>query len=90
MRAYYGRMRLWLRDSERKPDPVPAQTDDRTAIVVGLALWVVAFAVVGGITVSGGALLDPDAATTTLWTCAVGITLGLIGLAYTHRLHKRR
>jgi hypothetical protein len=83
-------MRLWLRDSERKPDPVPAETDDRKAILVGLALWVVALIVVVVVTMSGSGFIAPDAAPATLWTCAVGITLGLIGLAYTHRLHKRR
>ena len=83
-------MRLWLRDSERKPDPVPATTDDRLAIVVGLVLWVVALVAVLIVTATRPELLAPDAATTTLWTCGVGIALGLIGLAYSHRLRNRK
>ena len=29
-------MRLWLKDSERRPDPAPVETDDRKAMLVGL------------------------------------------------------
>ena len=32
-------MRLWLRDDERRPDPVPVKTDDRRAVLVGLMEW---------------------------------------------------
>jgi hypothetical protein len=35
-------MRLWLRDSERLPDPPPMKTDDRAALGVGTVLWVIA------------------------------------------------
>jgi hypothetical protein len=71
-------MRLWLRDSERRPDPVPAQTDDRKAVLVGLGLWVVGFVVVL-------IFLRPLAASGDgwwLWTIVVGLVLGLVGLAY--------
>jgi hypothetical protein len=82
-------MRLWLRDSERKPDPVPVETDDRKAILVGLGLWVLGSIVVVIVIMTNPALLAPDAATTTLWTCAIGIALGVVGLAYTHHRHTR-
>jgi hypothetical protein len=71
-------MRLWLKDSERRPDPAPVKTDDRKAVLVGLALWVVALVVI--LIVARDAVLAG--------TCAVGIALGLIGLAYTQ--HRRR
>jgi len=67
-------MRLWLNDSERKPDPVPVKTDDRTAVLAGLALWVVGFTV----------LLIVQPRPELLYTCATGVVLGLIGLIYTH------
>jgi len=67
-------MKLWLKDSERKPDPVPVKTDDRKAVLTGLALWVVAFVV----------LLIVQPSPELVWTCATGVVLGLIGLIYTH------
>ncbi|MES2094528.1 MAG: DUF2530 domain-containing protein [Actinomycetota bacterium] len=71
-------MRLFLKDSERRPDPVPVKTDDRRPILVGLAAWVVAVVVVlvffAPFTDSGNRWL--------LWTGAVGIGLGLAGLVY--------
>ena len=69
-------MRLWLRDDERRPDPVPVKTDDRRAVIVGLALWVVALVVVlivGEPVVASG---------TWLWTIVVGLVLGVLGLGY--------
>lgn len=72
-------MRLWLKDSERRPDPAPVKTDDRKAMLVGTALWLVALAVLllflRPILDSGNLWL--------LWTCAAGLALGLLGLLYT-------
>ena len=76
--------KLWLKDSERRPDPVPVATDDRKAVFVGTALWVVALIVALFVPVADG--LKPYILT----TCATGIALGLVGLAYTHRRHLRR
>ena len=71
-------MRLFLRDSERRPDPVPVKTDDRRPILVGLAAWVIATIIVllflTPLSRPGNGWL--------LWTCVVGIVLGLAGLVY--------
>ncbi|TXK19367.1 DUF2530 domain-containing protein [Homoserinibacter sp. GY 40078] len=79
-------MRFWLRDDERRPDPEPVPTDDRTAILVGLALWVVGFAV---LLAFAGTLVE-SGRVSWLWTCLVGIGLGLVVLVYTHRVRRRR
>ncbi len=71
-------MRVFLRDSERRPDPVPVKTDDRKPILIGLAVWVIATIVVvlffAPMSDSGNSGLLP--------TCVVGIVLGLAGLVY--------
>lgn len=76
-------MRLWLKDSERRTDPAPVTTDDRKAMLVGVSLWLVALVVLL-------VMLAPLVASGNrwwLWTCVVGIALGLIGIIYTHRRH---
>lgn len=69
-------MRLWLRDSERKPDPQPVATDDRKAVSVGLALWVIALIAliifIGPLGRAGNLWF--------LWTACTGVGLGIIGL----------
>jgi cobalamin synthase len=79
-------MRLWLKDSERLPDPTPVVTDDRKAILVGLVGWILGLA-----TVLMLALFSPTPTTmAVVWTCAVGIILGGAGLLYTHRRRRTR
>lgn len=78
---YADRMRLWLKDSERRPDPVPVKTDDRKAILVGLVLWLVALA---GLLL----FLAPTLASGHgwwLWTVLIGLALGLVLLVFAHR-----
>jgi len=72
-------MRFVLKDSERRPDPVPVVTDDRKAVLVGLVAWAVALVVV--LIVAPGGLV--------LWTCVVGLALGVLGLVYTQLRHSR-
>lgn len=71
-------MRLWLRDSERRPDPVAVKTDDRRAVLVGLALWLIALVVV---LVFYRQIVVPGK-DWRLWTVVVGLGLGLVGLVY--------
>ena len=73
-------MRLWLKDSERRPDPAPVATDDRKAVLVGIALWIVGLAAVLVFLVPVTAAGD----SWWLWACVAGLALGLIGLLYTH------
>lgn len=71
-------MRLWLKDSERLPDPAPIATDDRAAIIVGTALWLVALIVV----------LIVGANQWWMLVTAIGVSLGLLGLVY-NRFRRR-
>lgn len=72
-------MRLWLKDSERKPDPTPVATDDRKVVLVGLVMWVLALV---GLLIFLQPLLAAGRGFW-LWTVVVGIALGLAGLVYT-------
>lgn len=74
-------MRLWLKDSERRPDPQIRTTDDRKAVMVGLVGWLAALIAL---------LLFRDQVVQAgngwwLFTCAIGIALGLLGLVYLGR-----
>lgn len=73
-------VRLWLKDSERRPDPAPVKTDDRKAMLVGIALWLVALVIVLAFALP----LAQQNNGAVLWTCIAGLALGLIGLVYTH------
>lgn len=75
-------MRLYVKDSERKADPEPLETKPRTAILVGLGIWV---ALLGFFLVVPSAV--PVARPWWPWTCVVGIILGLFAL---FRFRKRR
>ena len=74
-------MRLWLKDSERRPDPAPVQTDERTPILIGSIAWAVALVIV----LIAREQLAGAGHTWILWTCVVGLALGLIGLVYAAR-----
>ena len=77
-------MRLWLKDSERRPDPAPTRTDDRIPLVVGTVAWLVALGAVLLIPELPDALGGPHA----VWTCLIGVALGIIGFGYV--AYKRR
>jgi FtsH-binding integral membrane protein len=74
-------MRLFIKDSERRPDPAPVKTDDRKVILVGLVLWILALA---GMLVFLPALQE-SGLVWLLWTVVVGLGLGLVLLVYTTR-----
>ena len=73
-------MRLWITEAERRPTPEPMRTDDRKAVLVGLAAWIVAL---GGLLLFLPALLSTDNGWW-LWTVLVGLGIGLVLLVYVH------
>lgn len=79
-------MRLWVKEEDRRPNPDPVRTDDRAAIVAGLALWAIAAVVLlifmKPLLASGHGWW--------LWTCIGGIGIGFGGLVYTHRREQRQ
>lgn len=79
-------MRLWLKDSERRPDPVPVPTDDRKPMLVGLVAW--AFALIAVLVF--GPTLAPHNSDVWMWTCIAGLALGALGLVCTHGRRNRR
>jgi len=79
-------MRLWLPESERRPDPAPARADARKAVLAGTALWLVALVV---------CLLLRDALASSglgwlIWACAVGVLLGVVALVVVQAIRRRR
>jgi hypothetical protein len=74
-------VRLILKDSERRPDPAPVKTDDRKAMLVGVVLWLIAL----GVALIVVPPLADVRAELVIWTCVIGIALGLILLIYTQR-----
>lgn len=78
-------MRLWLKDSERRPDPAPVKTDDRKAFLVGLILWALGLGVVLVLLPT----LTADGHGWWLWTCVAGLVLGAAGIVYTHVRHTK-
>ena len=74
-------MRLWLKDTERRPDPVPVRTDDRKPMLVGLVAWALALIAV----LVFGSAIAPHNSGVWMWTCIAGLALGALGLIYTHR-----
>lgn len=79
-------MRLYLRPHERHPDPEPLRTDDRKAVLVGSAVWLV-------LLVACLVLRDDLAAAGRgwwAWSCVAGLGLGAFGLVYLHRREVRQ
>ena len=69
-------MRLWLKDSERRPDPLPARADARKAVIVGSAFWLAAIVLI----VIFYAPLEAAGFAWWLGCAVIGAALGLIAL----------
>ncbi len=80
-------MRLWLKDSERRPDPLPARTDARKALLVGTLLWLFALGAALVMTWTapnndGSGAASAPGTGWWLWCTVIGAGLGLGGLAW--------
>src|SRR3954467_14454113 len=69
-------------DQPRRPDPEPLEVNEKRIVLVGLALWAVAFVVLA---VFFHDDLRRHDATWWLWACLVGIALGLYALRFVSR-----
>lgn len=78
-------MPLYLPPERRRPDPEPLRVDDRKAVLVGTAVW--AALLTGAVVVRDD--LVAQGRGWWLWSCAAGVALGLVGLAYLHRRRVR-
>jgi FtsH-binding integral membrane protein len=76
-------MRLFIKDSERRPDPAPVKTDDRKVVLVGLVGWIIALAMMLALLPQ----LEESGLLWLLWTVVVGFGLGLVLLVYTAKRH---
>jgi hypothetical protein len=71
-------VRLWLKDTERRPDPVPVRTDARKAYAVGTLAWLAVLVV---LLVFARELLESGRGWW-LWCAGLGLALGLGGLIW--------
>ena len=69
----------------RRPPPPPLEANDRRVTVVGTVAWAVALAV---LLVLRGQI--PASDRWWIWTCAVGVAMGLFALWYVPRLKRAR
>lgn len=71
----------------RRPDPPPLDTDDRPLVVAGMVLWAVAFVV---LVVFFRDDLHRHHASYWIWSCLIGIGLGLYALRFVSRRQRNR
>jgi len=79
------RVRLYLRSTDRRPDPAPLPTNDRAAVLIGIAVWAVLWVIL----LAAHPALAEAGHGWWIWTPPAGIVLGLLGLVYLRR-HDRR
>jgi hypothetical protein len=70
----------------RRPDPEPLETHDQAVIIVGTAIWAIAFVV---LLAMHGRLADEGRGWWP-WTALAGVGLGLWGMNVVHRRAARR
>ncbi len=78
-------MRLWLSESERRPDPAPARADARKAVLAGTIAWLVALA----LSLLFRGQLEAAGLGWLLWAAVTGAVLGLVGLVVVQVIRRR-
>jgi hypothetical protein len=78
-------VRLYQRSAGRRPDPEPLRTNDRSTVLAGIGLWVVALVA----TLVFRDRLAADGRGWWIWTALAGVGLGLAGLDYLRRTGRR-
>ena len=78
-------MRLWLNESERRPDPAPARADARKAVLVGTLAWLVALV----LSLVFRSQLDAAGMGWLVWAAVTGFALGVIGLVVVQVVRRR-
>ena len=78
-------MRLWLNESERRPDQAPARADARKAVLVGTIAWLVALVVA----LVFRTQLEAAGLGWLLWAALTGLVLGVIGLVVVQLIRRR-
>ena len=73
-------MRLYVKDSQRKPDPAPVKTNAKLALAVGTILWGLA-----GLFLLFAPEQFQQVETWQLATCGVGFGLGVFGFVHVSR-----
>jgi len=77
-------VRLWLKDSERRPDPEPAKADAHTPILIGAFAWLAA----AGLALVSQGELAARGLGWWLWCAVAGVGLGIAGLAWLRLRHQ--
>ncbi|WP_448810775.1 DUF2530 domain-containing protein [Agromyces bauzanensis] len=78
-------MRLWLSDSERRPDPAPARADARKALFAGTVAWLAALA----FSLVFRDQLEDAGVGWFVWAAATGACLGVAGLVVVQLIRRR-
>jgi hypothetical protein len=79
-------VRLYLRSTDRRPDPPPLETNDRAVVLFGIVVWAVLL-VIALVMYSH---LEAEGRGWWVWTPVVAIVLGLYGLRYIRRREEHR
>ena len=79
-------MRLYLRSSDRRPDPPPLRTNDRAVVRFGITVWAVLFM----IALAMRSRLVEQGRDWWIWTPLAAIALGFYGLYYLRQRERHR
>lgn len=70
----------------RRPDPEPYELDERPFVAAGIVVWIVAFVVLAVFFRSD---LRRHHSEFWLWSCGIGVALGLYGYRFVSRRRRR-